>query len=81
MEKLLNIEQFFAQNSFESKLKIIGEFGYTFGILGKTLWVGFTKVIFLRPKVFEQFLSLKGLSNNKTCFGIKIRSTTSSHLG
>jgi hypothetical protein len=37
MERLLNIEQIFAQNSFESKLKIIGKCGCTFGILGKPL--------------------------------------------
>ncbi len=33
----MNIEQISTQNSFESKLKIIGEFGCTFGILGKPL--------------------------------------------
>jgi len=37
MEKLLNFEQIFVQNSLESKLKIIGKFGCTFGILGKPL--------------------------------------------
>jgi hypothetical protein len=37
MEKLLNIEQIFAQNSFESKLKIIEKFGALFRVLGKPL--------------------------------------------
>jgi hypothetical protein len=37
MEKLLNIGESFAQNSFKSKLKIIAKFGHTFGILGKPL--------------------------------------------
>jgi hypothetical protein len=37
MEKLLNIEQNFPQNSFKSKLKIIGKSGWTFGLLGKAL--------------------------------------------
>jgi hypothetical protein len=35
MEKLLNIEQNFPQNSFKSKLKIIAEFGHALGIIGK----------------------------------------------
>jgi hypothetical protein len=35
MEKLVKIEQ--TQNSFESKLKLIGKFGCTFCILGKPL--------------------------------------------
>jgi hypothetical protein len=37
MQTLLRIEQIFAQNSFESKLKIIGKFGCTFDSLGKPL--------------------------------------------
>jgi hypothetical protein len=37
MEKLVNIEQISTQNSFESKLKTIGEFVCTFGILGEPL--------------------------------------------
>jgi hypothetical protein len=32
LEKLLNIEQFFHQKSFKSKLKITEEFGHTLGI-------------------------------------------------
>jgi hypothetical protein len=36
MEKLLNIEQFFTTNSFKSKLRIIGEFGHTLGIIGNS---------------------------------------------
>jgi hypothetical protein len=35
VEKLLNIEYFFIDNSFKSKLKTIGEFGHTFGIFWK----------------------------------------------
>jgi hypothetical protein len=35
VEKLLNIEQFFSENSVKSKLKIMGEFGCTLGIVGK----------------------------------------------
>jgi hypothetical protein len=31
VEKLLNIEQFFIENSFKSKLKIIREFEYALG--------------------------------------------------
>jgi hypothetical protein len=36
MQKLLNIEQiFFTTFLFKSKLKIIGECGHSFGIVGK----------------------------------------------
>jgi hypothetical protein len=35
--KVLNIESFFTENSIKSKLKIIGEFGRTLGIVGKSL--------------------------------------------
>ncbi len=35
MQNLLNIEQFFTQISFKSKLKVTGEFGHTLDILGK----------------------------------------------
>ncbi len=35
VEKLLNIDQFFTENSFKLKLKIIEEFGHAFGIVGK----------------------------------------------
>jgi len=39
VEKLLNIEQFFIENSFKSKLKFLGEFRHNFqlGIVGKPL--------------------------------------------
>jgi len=37
MGKLLNIEQFFHENLFKSKVKITREFGYNFGIVGKPL--------------------------------------------
>ncbi len=35
MEKLLNTEIFSIENSFKSKLKIIGEFGRALDIVGK----------------------------------------------
>ncbi len=35
VEKLLNIDQFFTENSFKLKLKIIEEFGHAFGTVGK----------------------------------------------
>ncbi len=35
MKKLLNIAHCFTENSFTSKLKIIGEFRHAFGIVGK----------------------------------------------
>jgi hypothetical protein len=35
MEKLLNVEQIFMENSFKSKLKIIKELGCTLDIVGK----------------------------------------------
>ncbi len=37
MEKLLNIELFFTENSFKSKLKNIGQFGHILDLLGKLL--------------------------------------------
>jgi hypothetical protein len=37
MGKLLNIEQFFHENSFKSKVKTTREFGYNFGIVRKPL--------------------------------------------
>jgi hypothetical protein len=37
VEKLLNIEQFFIENLFKSKLKFLGEFGHFLGIVGKPL--------------------------------------------
>jgi len=39
MKKLLNVEQLFflVEKTFKSKLKIIIEFGCTFGIVGKPL--------------------------------------------
>jgi hypothetical protein len=41
VEKLLNIEHFFAiENSFKSKLKINGELGHILGIVGKLLMSG-----------------------------------------
>jgi len=36
-KKLLTIEQFISENAFKSKLKIVGEFGHTLGIVGKPL--------------------------------------------
>jgi hypothetical protein len=36
VEKLLNIEYFFTENSFKSKLKNIGQFGHTLDFVGKT---------------------------------------------
>jgi hypothetical protein len=35
VEKLLNIEHFSNENSVQSKLTIIGEFGCTLGVVGK----------------------------------------------
>jgi hypothetical protein len=35
VKKLLNIAHCFTENSFTSKLKIIGEFRHAFGIVGK----------------------------------------------
>jgi len=35
--EVLNIESFFTENSIKSKLKIIGEFGPTLGIVQKPL--------------------------------------------
>jgi hypothetical protein len=35
--EVLNIESFFTENSIKSKLKIIGEFRPTLGIVGKPL--------------------------------------------
>jgi hypothetical protein len=35
VEKLLNFETIFTENSFKSKLKITGEFGCTLSIVGK----------------------------------------------
>jgi hypothetical protein len=35
--EVLNIESFFTENSIKSKLKIIGEFGPTLGIVRKPL--------------------------------------------
>jgi hypothetical protein len=35
VEKLLNVEHFFVTYLFKSKVKIIGEFGCTLGIVGK----------------------------------------------
>jgi len=35
VKKLLNIAQLFIENSFKSKLNIIGEFWHAFGIVGK----------------------------------------------
>jgi hypothetical protein len=37
VEKLLNIEQFFIEKSFKSKLKFLAEFGHFLGIVGKPL--------------------------------------------
>ncbi len=34
-KKLLNIDFFFIENSFKSKLKFMGKFGHRFGIVGK----------------------------------------------
>jgi hypothetical protein len=36
MEKLLNIEQIFIENSFKLKIKNIGEFGCAIGVVGKS---------------------------------------------
>ncbi len=62
MEKLLNIGESFAQNSFKSKLKIIAKFGHTFGILGKPLWIAFNEGDFFKTKgvwvifIIERFI-------------------------
>jgi hypothetical protein len=37
VEKLLNVEHFFIENSFKSKQKFLGEFGHSLGIVGKPL--------------------------------------------
>jgi hypothetical protein len=37
----LNVEFFFTKTLFNSKLKIMGEFGCTLAIGGRPLWIGF----------------------------------------
>jgi hypothetical protein len=82
MEKLVNIEQISTQNSFESKLKIIGEFGCTFGILGKPLvskveWRWF----FLDLRCLNNFCHWKFYQITKFAVERKISWRMSSHLG
>ncbi len=71
------MNKFFTEILFKLKLKIIGEFGHTLGIVRKPLEVGFKEgdLKILRPMVwdilnFEYFLLLEIQLNYEKGFGM-----------
>ncbi len=76
MRHYWTLNKIFSEILFKLKLKIIGEFGHTLGIVGKPLEVEFKEgdLKFLRPMVwqilnFEYFLLLEIQLNYDKGFG------------